>query len=311
MAKVSIVIPVYGVEHLIERCARSLFEQTLDDIEYIFINDATKDNSISVLEGVVKEYPSRISSVRIINLNENKGQAYVRNLGLQLATGEYIIHCDSDDWVDLSIYERMYKVAKANDYDCVICAYCTSDGTQVTANHTESITGDLLADLMSHRVLGSLWNKLYKRSLYKEDSFVPPVGNMGEDFLINLNFALNCNKIGYIDQPLYYYYENNASIMRKPQEESILYRFNESQKNVKPLVDFFKKNGLYEQYEGEILTILTQKREWLGPLLRNNKYYKIWKNTYPEINKRMLLNKNVALKRKVKFFIHYLRIPTL
>ena len=98
--------------------------------------------------------------------------------------------------------------------------------------------------------------------------------------------------------------------MRRPQEESILFRFTESQKNVKPLLDFFKKNGLYEKYESDILTILTQKREWLGPLVRNDKYYRLWKDTYPEINKKMLLNPKVSLKRKIKFFIHYLRIPT-
>ena len=310
MQKVSVIIPIYKVESLIERCVRSLFEQTLSDIEYIFVNDKTPDNSISVLKRLIEEYPQRATAVKIVDMPQNSGQAAVRCIGLKHASGEYIIHCDSDDWVDLCMYEKMYTAAKAGDYDCVICAYCTSDGQQVTATHAEHLSNDLVSDLMTHRVLGSLWNKMYKRSLFNEKSFIAPLGNMGEDFIINLNFALHSKNNLYLNEPLYYYYENNASIMRRPQEESILFRFTESQKNVKPLLDFFKKNGLYEKYESDILTILTQKREWLGPLVRNDKYYRLWKDTYPEINKKMLLNPKVSLKRKIKFFIHYLRIPT-
>lgn len=310
MPKISVIVPIYKVEALVERCARSLFEQTLSDIEYLFINDKTPDNSIAVLKRVAAEYPDRASAIKIVDMPNNSGQAAVRCLGLKLASGEYIIHCDSDDWIDLQMYEKMYCLAKSGDYDCVICAYYTSDGKSILAKHSDNPSNDLLADFMSHRVLGSLWNKLYKRSLFNEDSFTAPIGNMGEDFIINLNLALRCKKIFYLDEALYYYYENNASIMRRPQEESIFYRFTESQKNVKPMVDFFEKNGIYERYEGELLTILTQKREWLGPLIREEKYYQLWKNTYPEINKKMLLNKRVSLKRKIKFFIHYLRIPT-
>lgn len=310
MPKISVIVPIYKVEALIERCAKSLFNQTLDEIEYIFVNDKTPDNSVSVLKQLMEDYPNRLSAVKIVDMPKNSGQAAVRCHGLKQATGEYIIHCDSDDWVDVSMYEKMYGLAKSGDYDCVICAYNTSDGEQILAKHSDIPSNDLLSDFMSHRVLGSLWNKLYKRSLFDEESFTAPIGNMGEDFIINLNFALRCKKTAYLDEALYYYYENNASIMRRSQEESIYYRFTESQKNVKPMVDFFVKNGLYERYEGEILTILTQKREWLGPLIRDDKYYKIWKNTYPEINKKMLLNKSVSLKRKIKFLIHNLRIPT-
>ena len=97
MPKVSVVIPVYGVEKYIERCARTLFEQTIDDIEYIFVNDCTKDRSIEILEQVIKDYPQRKGQIRIENMLTNSGQAAVRRCGIELATGEYIIHCDSDD----------------------------------------------------------------------------------------------------------------------------------------------------------------------------------------------------------------------
>ena len=91
--RVSVCIPVYGVEKYIERCARSLFEQTMTDgIEFIFVNDCTKDNSIEILEKVLEEYPHRKEQVKIIHHEKNRGLVAARNTGLEHATGDYIIH---------------------------------------------------------------------------------------------------------------------------------------------------------------------------------------------------------------------------
>lgn len=83
-AKVSVIVAVYGVEDYIEKCARSLFEQTLDAVEYIFVNDCTKDKSIAILERVLTNYPQRVNSVRVINLKENGGVANARAVGINL-----------------------------------------------------------------------------------------------------------------------------------------------------------------------------------------------------------------------------------
>lgn len=130
MPKVSVIIPVYGVEKYIERCARSLFEQTLDDIEFIFVNDCTLDNSINVLETTLEEYPKRKSQVQIINFEQNQGAAKAREIGMKTANGEYIIHCDSDDWVVKEAYETLYNIAKASESDMVICDWFETDGIQ-------------------------------------------------------------------------------------------------------------------------------------------------------------------------------------
>ena len=107
MPKISVIVPIYNVSAYIERCARSLWEQTLDDIEYIFINDCTPDNSMEILEKVLKDYPQRKSQTRIFKMPTNSRQAAVRRHGIKLAAGEYIIHCDADDWVDTNLYEKM------------------------------------------------------------------------------------------------------------------------------------------------------------------------------------------------------------
>ena len=131
MPKVSVIIPVYGVKKYIERCARSLFEQTLDDIEYIFVDDSTPDNSISILRKVLSEYPNREKQVKILHHEKNKGLAQARQTGLKIASGEYIAHCDSDDWVDVHMYEEMYNKAIEEDADVVVCDYVVTNDTSV------------------------------------------------------------------------------------------------------------------------------------------------------------------------------------
>ena len=110
--KVSVCIPIYGVEKYIERCARSLFEQTMtDDIEFIFVNDCTPDRSEQILLATLEDYPQRKKQVKILHHAENQGLTGARSTAVKAACGDYIIHCDSDDWVDPALYETMYRTA--------------------------------------------------------------------------------------------------------------------------------------------------------------------------------------------------------
>ena len=163
MPKVSVLVPVYGVEKYIERCARSLFEQTMDDIEFIFVDDCTPDHSIEILKSVIEEYRLRFAEkkyeVRIERLPTNSGLAAVRRHGIQLATGDYIINCDSDDWVDVTMYEKMYNKAIEEDADMVVCDYYRSDGvthredTGFISNQKELFIKEMLLFLSVHLCL--------------------------------------------------------------------------------------------------------------------------------------------------------------
>lgn len=99
MAKVSVIVPIYNVSRFIKRCVESLFNQTLDDVEFIFVNDCTPDDSIDILKKVIADYPDR--NTMIINHEVNKGLPAARNTGLKAASGDYIFHCDSDDLLSL------------------------------------------------------------------------------------------------------------------------------------------------------------------------------------------------------------------
>ena len=132
MPKLSVVIPVYGVEKYIERCAISLFEQTLTDVEYIFVDDCTPDSSIDILNIVIDRYRDQLlkdkKRILIERMEKNSGQAAVRKRGIELCSGDYVIHCDSDDWVDKDTYRLLYEKAIEGDYDMVRCDFVRTDG---------------------------------------------------------------------------------------------------------------------------------------------------------------------------------------
>lgn len=223
----SVIVPVYGVEKYIERCAVSLFEQSLENIEFIFVNDQTKDNSIKILETVINRYGHLKHRIKIINHQENMGQAAARNTGLSCAIGEYVIYLDSDDWVDQKLYEKMYFQAKKENADIVCCnfkfVYKTSieelkfDQDQRKFLNLNELNFDLL--------YSSLCNKIVKREIYVKNnlSFFKGV-NMWEDVGMMTRLRYFCDKVGFLNEKLYYYYnkQNETSIVSIPKEGNIL-----------------------------------------------------------------------------------------
>ena len=308
MPKVSVIIPVYGVEQYIERCAKSLFEQTLDDIEFLFIDDCTPDSSILILNRVLQDYPHRIPSVRIIRMEKNSGQAAVRSRGMYLSTGDYIIHCDSDDWIDKTMYEQMYSVAVSKKCDCVICGYTRSDGINTIETIFEKVTDSIFEDLLSHKISYSLCNKMYRKDTFDGTSFIAPKGNMGEDLIINLQLAKNVSRAAVVNESLYFYYKNIGSICLTPTKESAINRFIQSSKNVTVLLDFFKSSNIYDKYKASVISLIARKRVWLVPFLQDDECYALWKNSFSEINRDLLLNIHVPLKEKLRFILNYLKI---
>ena len=121
---ISVIVPIYNVERFIERCVKSLMEQTLQDVEYIFVDDAATDNSMKILAATLSIYSDH--NIRILVHQENKGLPAARNTGLAVATGEYVFHCDSDDYMEKDMLEVLYKKAKETDADIVWCDWFLS-----------------------------------------------------------------------------------------------------------------------------------------------------------------------------------------
>ena len=207
---VSVLVPVYGVEKFIERCARSLFNQTMtDDIEFIFVNDGTPDNSIGILKDTIREFPEREKNIRIINHDGNKGLAVARVTGVKAARGEYVIHCDSDDWVEPDMYRLMYESAKANDADIVVCGYFTEAGERKGIHRPSLLSGreerasNILRIQKMHQFL---WQRLVRKEYYdKYDFKADPAVTYCEDFVVTVPMHLFTDKVSVVAEPLYHY----------------------------------------------------------------------------------------------------------
>ena len=211
---VSVIIPVYNTSEYIARCAQSLFNQTIKEgIEFIFIDDASTDNSIAILESTLHSYPQRSHQVRIIRNAHNQGIAEVRNIGVENARGEYIIHCDSDDWVHREMYQQLLHQALANNADMVFCDYYEVYGNRLNyisqiANTTKELYLRETVTLKNFRA--ALWTRLIRRSLYNSLDFLWQKGvNVGEDISIIPRLVYYANTVSHIPKALYYYNSSN------------------------------------------------------------------------------------------------------
>lgn len=211
---VSVIVPIYGVEKYIERCARSIFEQAYENLEIIFVNDCTPDNSIEILNNVIEEYPNRKSQTRIINHEHNKGLAGARLTGLNASTGYYIQNIDSDDYLDQNMIDEMVALAEKESADITICDFMYIYPNLTKHLHVNPSLNPhvLLQQVLTGEVHSSVCNKLIKRSLYFNNDIFPIEGlNMREDLSVMFCLLYFAKKIAYIPKPFYQYFKGNEN----------------------------------------------------------------------------------------------------
>ena len=304
--KISVIVPIYNVEPYIERCVCSLFEQTLDNIEYIFVNDCTPDRSIEILYKALKQYPKREKDVHIINHPYNMGAAKARENGIKAANGEYIIHCDGDDWVDTDMYRLLYEKAQAENLNMVVCDWYETDGVHHTPIKQDLDTkSDILQGLISRSISGSLCYRLVARCLYMKITEFPQAHMMEDvNYSIQLTIKSN-NRIGYLPIPLYYYYCNNQSVCRETSDKSCLRRSKQACANIDEIINILKKNNLENKYHNELVVLKNSARIFVWPLYMRapRKYRHIWRSIYPEINWTYPLTSGISSNLKVIFFL--------
>lgn len=306
MPKVSVIVPIYGVEKYIERCARSLFEQSLEDIEIIFIDDCTLDNSIEVLRNVLLDYPNRIPHTYIKKMPVNSGLPKVRQFGIKLATADYVIACDSDDYVDKEMCQQMYELAVRENLDLVQCDIAIVDDNkilQLLSTRYDSLDSEELKTLIiGGAISNSLCNKLVKRTLFLKNEITYPENTMDEDNAIAVQLAYFSKRLGYIKKPFYKAYHNLSSVSRAEGEKSILERFKGSLSNSKLIINFLLLNG-YNESSIPVIKAKLRPKALLQPLLKKSEYYHLWKNTYPEINKKILFDSRFTISTRLKYLL--------
>lgn len=209
MVKVSVIIPIYKVEQYIECCVRSLMEQTLEDIEFIFINDCSPDRSMAVLEAVLDKYPHRKPMVRFLSNERSRGVHLARKIGLEHATGEYIGFCDPDDWCEPDMFEKMYLAACNCNADIVVnnCFIERSNGHKITHFVCSSTPQECLRRLhQKDRMATAFWRNLIRRTALSPAFFdnVLPV-DRGGDLFVMIQVYYYARSIASVSDCLYHY----------------------------------------------------------------------------------------------------------
>jgi len=209
--KVSVIVPVYNLEAYVEKCLDSLVHQTLEDIEIIVINDGSKDNSQKIIEAYEKQYPQKIRSY----MKENCGQGVARNLGLQVAKGEYISFVDGDDYLAEDALENMYALSKQENADICICDYLEvyTDGTEKEIKELED---GGLKDIKKAYIMAmpGFCNKLFKRAYLERIRFQFLPIRAYEDFASYATVGLKAETISYYSRPAYHYVIRPGSTMK-------------------------------------------------------------------------------------------------
>jgi glycosyltransferase involved in cell wall biosynthesis len=311
--KISIIIPVYGVEKYIAHCARSLFIQKGADLEFIFVNDATKDSSIEILKEVIsKEYPFLKKQITIIDKDFNEGLPQARKTGVSIATGDYIMHCDSDDWLAKDAVKTISNKITETSADIIYYNYYISkDGqNEVIREMVFSTPIEYAKAIMSFSPLSSAfcWNKVIKRELYNK-VFEWPVQNMHEDMALMPQIIIQSQTLVSIDSPLYYYRVSSSSSMsldlKRNKEKKI-----QSLKNQLLLINFLEKlqvvNTFKLQYQQLISRCAYIEVFFNWQSIPINNYYKsLWK--YP-----IFLHFDVSVRKQIQsraiLSLYYLRI---
>ncbi|WP_202117298.1 glycosyltransferase family 2 protein [Clostridium chromiireducens] len=285
---VSVIVPVYKTENYLEKCIHSIVNQNLDNIEIIIVNDGSPDNS----ENIIHKFSSKYSNIIYIK-KENGGLSSARNMGLKYAKGEFIGFVDSDDYIDINMYSKMFNKAVKDNSDIVICDMKYDlKGKDISNNKFEDFgildRNETLLRYLNHTYFRShAQNKIYKKELFNEVNF--PEGKLFEDMATFYKLLHRSNRVSFINEKLYYYNQGNEESITKKKFNlknlDLIY-------NSADMIDFFKENnykseiinGSIELYFFSVKTLLdmlySSKKN-----MENLEFNNMKKQVFKEINK--------------------------
>lgn len=252
---VSIIVPVYNTDKYISKCLESLINQTLKNIEIICVNDGSTDNTLEILN----KFASSDSRIKVIS-QENKRQGAARNRGCEIATGEYIGYIDSDDWVDLDYFEKLYSAAKKYNSDIALATNIRI-GNGKTKKRLEITKEEFVTSLqdkidITHQVNNPCpTNKIYRREMLLKNNITWPEGVYYEDKLYTIQALYYANGVVTVPNINYYYFRNpNSTVKTKSKKLTI------DKENAKREVLNFLKSKNAEIRDGEFWAIKKELR---------------------------------------------------
>ena len=297
MKKISVIIPIYNVEKYLKRCIESIIKQTYSNLEIILVDDGSPDGCAKICD----EYKNKDERIVVIH-KKNGGLSDARNAGLKVATGEIISYIDSDDYVDLDMYEKMTKAMEEKNADIVVCGTNIDyeDGhTKVKCEKEEKSFNreEALIELNSFKSFDmAVWNKLYKREVVDKIEF--PVGKKSEDYFVMYQYFARAKKVVIINQAKYHYFQRSNSISRG---KNVTHDYIEGSKSQK---EFFKKNFPDLNYVGNTAYafsyIATYNRYIKNELKMTNELKKEFKKEVRKYLKDINGNSHISRSKKIQ-----------
>ena len=289
--KISVIVPVYNTEKYLHRCIDSVLAQTYQDFELLLIDDGSKDSSGAICD----EYAARDSRVKVFH-KENGGVSSARNAGLAIASGDWIMHLDGDDWIEPDMLERLIRKGEDTGADIVmgdfLFAYSDRDILYSLPDWDNNKTASLNRYIIS--VWTCVWGGIHKRSLYEEYQLKSPQGvTYCEDFHLMARLCYHAKKVVNIHQPFYHYRQQEGSVMhnlnkKTEQNEQWVYQ---------DIIRFFKEQGVYDDYRKSMCwrmlkatqELVLEKSTWkeFQEMVPEKKHY-IW--DCPYINRKLKMN---------------------
>jgi len=264
-------------------------------VEFIFVDDATPDESMDVLQHTLEKFPDRRGQVTVLHHTENKGLPAARNTGLAVASGEYVFHCDSDDYADQKMLETLYDRAVEEKADIVWCDWFLTFGqNERYMKQPEFHTPlDALKAMLAGKMKFNVWNKLVRRTLYEGTCFLAGYG-MGEDMTIMLLFA-KAKKVTYVPQAFYHYVKQNENALTATfvptHLSSLLYNVDRVEETL--------RNQFGNTLDLELACLKLEAKFPFLVVGADRALYRLWRTTYPEANAYILNNRYVSFRSRM------------
>ena len=255
MFKVSVIIPVYNTEKYLDDCLKSVVNQTLKEIEIILVNDGSTDSSLEIMERYKKDYPDRIQLIS----KENGGQATARNMAIPMCRGEYIGFVDSDDYIEPTMYERMYEKAIGISADYVECDYVNVKINDKGEQERIADYGSRVREYSSKKDMFidpmlAPWNKMYRRELLQQGTVIFPEGLIYEDTAFCLKAISLVDTYVYVPEKFVVHFYRGGSTMNINKSYKVADIF----KVLKDVIDYYKQNDIFDEYKEELEYIITK-----------------------------------------------------
>lgn len=304
MELVSVIVPVYNAEKYIDRCIKSIVNQSFSNFELILIDDGSNDKSFDIC----KKWSKKDKRIKVYS-QKNAGASAARNYGLRIMKGEYVVFVDADDWIHSKYIELLYSSIKLGDYDIVQCALKPTIDMESKLEEAVSFDKKNVKEISKIQALNyrlykvSVCAKIYKRDIFL--NFLFREGAIYEDDASYYIFVYRANKIAILNETLYYYYMSNNSVMRneKPLDLAFIDIYKER-------IEFFRKSGETEFLEGSIARFcLVLLLSYGGIIQDTDKKKYIWDLYVQGYNQ--IRNSKYILKRDKILFVFFRRCPNV